>query len=182
MNLATAVFDHEFGNGVSLRNRTLYGDYDKFYQNVYPEARRPWTRTASWWCRFPPTTMRSSARTSSTRPTWCFRSRPGRWSTSSSPAWRSAAKNRQLPQHRLFQRRARNRDRARQQSDDLDPVTFRQDEDDNDNHVEANVAAIYVQDQVKLSEHFQAVLGLRYDQFDVDFDNNRTGVRLEERR
>ena len=59
------------------------------------------------------------------------------------------------------------------------PVTFRQDEDDNDNHVETNVAAIYLQDQVKLSEHFQAVLGLRYDQFDVDFDNNRTGVRLE---
>ena len=55
------------------------------------------------------------------------------------------------------------------------PVTFEQDEDDNDNHVEAKVAAIYVQDQLKLSEHFQAVLGLRYDQFDVDLDNNRTG-------
>jgi len=27
---------HDFGGGVSLRNRTRYADYDKFYQNVFP--------------------------------------------------------------------------------------------------------------------------------------------------
>ena len=35
-----------------------------------------------------------------------------------------------------------------------------------------------MQDQLKFSEHFQAVLGLRLDQFEVDFRNNRTGERL----
>jgi len=29
---------HDFGGGVSLRNRTRYADYDKFYQNVFPGA------------------------------------------------------------------------------------------------------------------------------------------------
>jgi len=27
---------HDFGGGVTLRNRTRYADYDKFYQNVFP--------------------------------------------------------------------------------------------------------------------------------------------------
>ena len=27
-----------FGTGITLRNRTSYGDYDKFYQNVFPGA------------------------------------------------------------------------------------------------------------------------------------------------
>ena len=38
MNIATVVLDHEFSDTVSLRNRTLYGDYNKFYQNVFPGA------------------------------------------------------------------------------------------------------------------------------------------------
>ena len=38
VNIATVVLDHEFSETVSLRNRTLYGDYNKFYQNVFPGA------------------------------------------------------------------------------------------------------------------------------------------------
>jgi catecholate siderophore receptor len=58
------------------------------------------------------------------------------------------------------------------------PVAFRQDADDNDNHIEADIVAVYLQDQLELSEHWQAVLGVRYDNFDVDFRNNRTGEQL----
>ena len=28
--------EHRFAEGLTLRNRTLFGDYDKFYQNVFP--------------------------------------------------------------------------------------------------------------------------------------------------
>jgi catecholate siderophore receptor len=35
-NVATVAVEHDFGSGLTLRSRTLYGDYDKFYQNVYP--------------------------------------------------------------------------------------------------------------------------------------------------
>ncbi|MFI0489852.1 MAG: TonB-dependent receptor, partial [Yersinia sp. (in: enterobacteria)] len=34
----TAAIDHDFGNGLSLRNRTRYAEYDKFYQNIVPGA------------------------------------------------------------------------------------------------------------------------------------------------
>ena len=37
----------DFSGGLTLRNRTLFGDYRKFYQNVYPQRLQPGERT--WW-------------------------------------------------------------------------------------------------------------------------------------
>jgi catecholate siderophore receptor len=31
-----AIIDHDFGNGLTVRNGTIAADYQKFYQNVYP--------------------------------------------------------------------------------------------------------------------------------------------------
>ena len=42
----------------------------------------------------------------------------------------------------------------------------------------AKTAAVYVQDQFEFSPHWLAVLGLRYDHFEVDLRNNRTGGEL----
>jgi catecholate siderophore receptor len=55
------------------------------------------------------------------------------------------------------------------------PATFRQSATDADNHLDTNVAAAYVQDQVELSSHFQLVGGLRFDRFDLTYRNNRNG-------
>ena len=58
------------------------------------------------------------------------------------------------------------------------PVTFRQSATDADNHLETNVAAAYVQDQVELSRYVQVIAGLRFDHFDLQYHNNRTGENL----
>lgn len=58
------------------------------------------------------------------------------------------------------------------------PVTFRQSATDADNHLTTNLAAAYVQDQIELSRHVQAVAGLRFDRFDLQYHNNRTGADL----
>jgi catecholate siderophore receptor len=42
-----------------------------------------------------------------------------------------------------------------------------------DNTVENSIAAVYVQDQVRLSEHWQIVAGVRFDHFELDFDDHR---------
>jgi catecholate siderophore receptor len=34
----TAFIEHDLGNGATLRNRTRYADYDKFYQNVFASS------------------------------------------------------------------------------------------------------------------------------------------------
>ena len=36
VNQAMAFIDHDFGNGLTMKNGTLVADYKKFYQNVYP--------------------------------------------------------------------------------------------------------------------------------------------------
>jgi catecholate siderophore receptor len=58
------------------------------------------------------------------------------------------------------------------------PVTFRQAVTDADNHVLANVAAVFVQDQVEIVRQFQIVGGLRFDRFDLQYHNNRNGDDL----
>ena len=58
------------------------------------------------------------------------------------------------------------------------PVSFAQSATDADNHGTATIAAIYAQDQVALTSRLQAVAGLRFDAFDLDFTNNRTGQAL----
>ncbi|HEY0165326.1 MAG TPA: TonB-dependent siderophore receptor, partial [Sphingomicrobium sp.] len=36
VDLVTFALEHSLGEQLTLRNRTLFGDYDKFYQNIYP--------------------------------------------------------------------------------------------------------------------------------------------------
>lgn len=58
------------------------------------------------------------------------------------------------------------------------PVTFRQSGTDADNHVETNLGAAYLQDQVAISSKFQVVTGVRFDYFDLQFHNNRNNQEL----
>ena len=66
VDLATLAVEHSFGDGLTLRNRTLFGDYDKFYQNIYRAAR--FKRRDRDWSRSAPTTTATTARTCSARP------------------------------------------------------------------------------------------------------------------
>jgi catecholate siderophore receptor len=47
------------------------------------------------------------------------------------------------------------------------PVTFRQSATDADNHLNTQVNAVYLQDQIELTRQLQAVAGLRFDNFDL---------------
>ena len=38
------------------------------------------------------------------------------------------------------------------------------------------IAAVYAQDQIALSKHVEAVVGLRFDSFNADVTNNRTAT------
>jgi catecholate siderophore receptor len=58
------------------------------------------------------------------------------------------------------------------------PVTFRQSATDADNRVDLDLAAVYAQDQVEFTRHLQAVVGLRFDSFDLRYHNNRNGDTL----
>ncbi len=58
------------------------------------------------------------------------------------------------------------------------PVTFRQSATDADNHVQTNVGAAYVQDQVEVTHWLQVIGGVRFDDFGLRYHNNRNGSEL----
>jgi catecholate siderophore receptor len=58
------------------------------------------------------------------------------------------------------------------------PVTFRQSVTDADNRIHTGVVATYLQDQVELSRYVLLVAGARFDCFDLQYHNNRTGETL----
>jgi len=176
VNLFSSVLEHKLGSDVTLRNRLSFGDYDKFYQNVFPgavntagtqvslSAYNQATQRQNLFNQTDLTVTRSTGRighnlllgvevgrqeTDNFRNTGFF--------TTVGPAVTSVLAPLDDPRISL-------------------PVDFRQSLTDADNHGVATVAALYAQDQITLSPRFQAIVGLRYDNFEMDFTNNRTGA------
>ena len=173
VNQGTVVIDHAFSDNVQLRNRTLYADYDKFYQNVYAggpvdagTGLVPISAYNNEQLRenfFNQTDLTFSFETGAIGHEFLVGRRARR------------AGDGQLPQHRLLQRHGPARSRVPASDPTVSvPVTFRQAATDADNHGRATIAAVYAQDQVQFSPKWLAVLGLRYDNFDMNFTNNRT--------
>jgi catecholate siderophore receptor len=58
------------------------------------------------------------------------------------------------------------------------PTIFRQSATDANNHLKTNLGAAYLQDQIELSRYFQVVVGVRFDHFDLQYHDNRSGTNL----
>ncbi|HKO44085.1 MAG TPA: TonB-dependent siderophore receptor [Pyrinomonadaceae bacterium] len=174
VNLLSGSFEHQIGR-VNIRNRTLLGDYDKFYQNFVPgtvnaDATRvsisAYNNATHRRNLFNQTDISFTAKTGSVRHTFLTGAELGRQVS------------------RNFRRTGFFNNTTSTFSADLAnptidiPVTFRQNATDADNRVRAIVAAGYVQDQIELSRKVQVLLGVRFDRFDLDFHNNRNGEDL----
>ena len=176
VNVLSAVLEHRFGTGVTLRNRISYGDYDKFYQNVFPGAVNAagtsvaitaYNNSTSRRNLFNQTDLIVSRRTGRIGHTVLLGAELGRQETDNfrttgyftgvGPNVTSVQVPLGAPTTSL-------------------PLEFRQAPTDADNHGVAAIAAIFAQDQIALSEHVEAVVGLRFEQFKVDFTNNRTAT------
>lgn len=59
-----------------------------------------------------------------------------------------------------------------------EPVSFRQNATDADNHVVASTGAFYAQSQLDLSSRWQMTLGARVERFAIRFENHRTNETL----
>jgi catecholate siderophore receptor len=175
VNLGSALVEHSFG-GLQLRNRTLFGDYDRFYQNYVPGAASAdatkvtltaYNNATQRRNLFNQTDVTYAWATGSVRHNLLFGAEVGRQETDNfrnTGFFANSTTSIQVP----F---------AAPQT--TVPVTFRQSATDADNHLEANVAALYAQDQVELNQHLQLVAGLRFDRFDLDYHNQRSGDRLD---
>ena len=83
INLATALIEQDLSSALQIRNRLVFGDYNKMYQNVFPGSVDPDRRRRSASRR---TTTGTTGPTSSTRP-----SSPTGWRRARSATLCSAA-------------------------------------------------------------------------------------------
>lgn len=176
VNLLASVLEHRFNERMTLRNRISYGVYDKFYQNVFPGAVNAagtavsvnaYNNATDRQNLFNQTDLILRPRTGRFEHTLLVGAELGRqttdnfrstgYFTSLGPSVTSMQVPLAAPTIAV-------------------PVTFRQSATDADNHGVATIAAVYAQDQVEITRQVQAVAGLRFDAFDMDFTNNRSGA------
>ncbi|MFC0678839.1 TonB-dependent receptor [Lysobacter korlensis] len=201
----TATVEHEFGNGMTLRNATRIASYDKFYQNVYPGApsivggqRNLPTVNADR------THLFLSAYNSGTDRENFFNQ------TDLVKVFEGKVRHTVLVGAEIGRQETDNlRVNGFFASPDVRPciasatavvvtntvcvplanadgpvaVTFPQTAPGLDNTGTADIASVYIQDQIEFSPQWQAIIGARWDRFALDFTNNRanggTGERLE---
>jgi len=174
VNLASAVVEHQVGR-VNIRNRTLFGDYDRFYQNYVPGAVTAdkqlvsissYNNATKRQNLFNQTDVTFTASTGSMRHTVLAGAEVGRQLTDNfrrSGFFNNTATAVLVPL-----------------SDPTvtTPVTFRPNATDANNHIKTNLGATYVQDQIEINRYLQVVTGLRFDYFDLQFHNNRNNQDL----
>ncbi|MFY9476905.1 MAG: TonB-dependent siderophore receptor [Aquabacterium sp.] len=177
LNALTALVEHEFSNGVQLRNRTRVTQQDKFYQNVFASSA---LKTGNL--------VAISAYNNATK--------RDSWSNQTDLTGETnlgGMKHKLLLGAEIGQQDTDNyrmtgyyNNSATVTSTDVPlsnpipslPFAYRQSSSDADNGTQSKVIAVYVQDQIELSPAWQLIAGLRYDRLEVDFLNNRNGQRI----
>ena len=175
VNLGSATIEHQLA-GVTIRNTTLIGDYDRGYQNYVPGAvtadgmlvaMSAYNNATARRNTFNQTDVSFRAATGAFRHTLLWGAEVGRQSTGN---FRNTG---------YFDGTATSILAPFADPTITTPVVFRQSATDADNHVGTHVAAGYFQDQVELSRFVQVVAGVRIDRFNLNFYNRRTAATLE---
>ncbi len=173
----TAYIDHDFGNGVSLRNRTRYADYDKFYQNIFPGAVTSngqsvaisaYNNATQRKNLFNQTDLVFEATTGGIKHKFLAGLELGQQKTENFrntgyfPSVGTNATSITVPISNPY----------------TNQVVFRQSTTDANNYGVVDTSGIYVQDQIEWNAQWQTVVGLRRDRFAVDFLNRRNNDKI----
>ncbi len=176
VHLANLVIEHELAAGVTLRNRTLAGDYDKFYQNIYPSNLDEATSEVvlgAYNSRndrtnlFTQTDLIWENRLAGIDQTLLLGFELGRQKSRNLRKTGTIAGGSRVP--------------LSDPTVDVD-VDFASTASDADNRTRAMIAAVYIQDQIRFSPMFELVAGLRFDSFRLEVDDFRPAGGYFERR
>jgi catecholate siderophore receptor len=175
VNVATAAIEHELEPGTTVRNRSVYGYYDKFYQNIYSGpvdaaggqvALNAYNHRVGRWNAFNQTELTQRLMTGSVGHTLLGGVEVGRQVTTN---FRNTG----------FFTGDQTSLLAPVSSPTVSaPVTFRQAPTDADTRTRTTTLSAYAQDQVVLTPYLQVIAGARYERFDLDFTNLRTNEKL----
>ncbi|HYG98212.1 MAG TPA: TonB-dependent siderophore receptor [Terriglobales bacterium] len=175
VNLGTATVEHTTHRGLTIRNRSLFAGYDRFYLNYVPGAVSgdkelisvsAYNNASNRLNMFNQTDVSHVVLTGRLRHTLLGGVELGRQRTDNfrnTGYFNDTSTSILVPYNDTV----------------IDtPATFRQSATDADNNVRTRIGAIYLQDQVQVSRYVQLLGGVRFDYFDLQYHNNRNGDDL----
>ncbi|MBY0504981.1 MAG: TonB-dependent siderophore receptor [Bryobacteraceae bacterium] len=173
VNLGSATVEHQAGR-LNLRNRTLFGHYDRFYQNFVPGVVNAASQVSL--SSYNNATARLNA-FNQTDATYALETGPIRHTLLTGvEVGRQASDNLRLTGYFDGVETAVLAPLA--QPTIFTPLAFRPNATDANNRVQTNLAAVYVQDQIELNRFVQVIAGVRVDRFDLQFASRRNADRL----
>lgn len=184
VNAFNSLVEHDFGGGTVLRNRTRYADYDKFYQNVFSEKLNAAATTVELKAYnnltqrqnlFNQTDLTFSAATGAISHKFLVGAEFGRQETDNlrrSGSFLSPAQAPCLTGSADGKTCIVSLDNPSVSV----PISYANSASDTNQAVVTRIAAVYLQDQIVFSPQWEAVVGLRYDRFDVDLQDLRAST------
>lgn len=176
VNIGTVTIEHTAGSGLTLRNRSMFADYDKLYQNVFPGGAVSDAGTDVSLSAYNNATGRQNLlnETEITYPLTL--GGIGQTLLGGVSLGHQITDN--LRHTGFFTDTATTLAVPVADPTVTVPVSYRHTPTDGDNHIAATSVSLYGQTQMVLGRQWQAVLGARYERFDVRLDNHNTGDRL----
>jgi catecholate siderophore receptor len=182
-----AVIEHEFGNGLTVKNSSLYADYNRGYQNVFPGATGGGPAGGAV---TPDQTMLSlNAYQNTTDRQNAFNQTDFVWKTSTGPVLHTIAFGTEFGQQTGISLRnsgifPNNGNLAFDVVNPLNPtyfgpVIFNHIPTDANSKYRLNIASGYAQDQIELTRWLQLFLGARYDSFDLSALDQNVNILRE---
>ncbi len=173
-----SLIEHKFDNDITIRNRTRYADYDKSYQNVYAGSSVDNAGMVDL-SAYNNSTKRENVFTQTDLlfklNTWGIKHE---FMTGVEYGHQSSDYFRQTG---YFNNLTTKISVSILDPVSYVPVTYRQVADPNkdiDTHGVVDAVAVYAQDQVTILPQLKAVLGIRYDNFDITYRNRRSGDKF----
>ncbi|HYC96190.1 MAG TPA: TonB-dependent siderophore receptor [Sphingomicrobium sp.] len=185
VHIAQLAVEHRFSESLTLRNRTLYGNYDKAYQNIYPNG--PVTdRDGIGPQGF---TVRLNAYRDVTERENLFSQTDLVWEGKLGSIDQTLLVGFELGRQEGHNQRLNGVFGAGGVGPSFFDVPF--DHPTRDfpaisfnpngahNGIKTKVAAAYIQDQIRPTEWLEIVAGLRFDRFSIDVENRVTGAETD---
>jgi len=164
-----SLIEHKFDSGVTLQNRTNYATYDKFYQNIFANSQV-----------IPGLDLLSlGAYNNATSRENVFNQTNLLYSLNTGPILHTLMAGIEVGRQETHNRRRNgffNNDQAQvnlrvplSNSITNAPIDYLTRDTDAHNRSVVNVTSLYIQDQIELLPQLQLIAGVRYDMFQVDF-------------
>jgi catecholate siderophore receptor len=172
-----AVIEHDFGNGLTVRNGSIYADYNRSYQNVYPGGTGAPASAGGGAVTPDQTQLSLNAYQNYTPRENVFNQTDFVYKTATGPVLHTVAFGTEFGRQTGLSQRNTGQFPANGGLpyvivNPLDPtyfgpVTFNHIASDANSKYRLNIASGYVQDQIEATRWLQFLLGARYDNFDL---------------